>query len=96
MHSTGKIGKIINKKVLKIIKSIEKLKSDYTILHNDINQDLSEREKIDFGDVYTVIGPTPRHINFSNKMAYPTEFYLKRSKIYQSKEKEKDEEIKDS
>lgn len=90
-----KIGKKINKRVISVMKIIEKLKSDYTILHKDLDQDLSERDRIDRGDVKSIIGPNPTYIDFSNKLARETEFYLKRSKIYQSKEKEKDE-IKDS
>lgn len=87
-----KIGKIINRKVLKIMKSIEKLKKDYTLLAKDISQDLSERDRIDRGDIATIIGPNPTYIDFSNKLARETEFFLKRTKIYKSKEKE---EIKD-
>jgi len=83
-----KVGLKINKKVLKIIKAIEKCKEDYTLLKKDLGQDLSERDIIDRGDITTIIGPDFMFIDFSNPMSYPTEFYLKRSKIYQSKEKE--------
>lgn len=90
------VGKKINKKVLKIMKSIEKLKSDYIILHKDISKDLSKRDRIDKWDVHDIIGPTPAYINFGNKLAYPTAFYLEQSNIFQKKDlKEKYEEIKD-
>ncbi|MBA7639211.1 hypothetical protein ES703_46869 [subsurface metagenome] len=88
------VGKKINRKMVKIVKTIEKYIEKYRLLKKDLGQDLSERDIIDRGDITTIIGPDPTFIDFSSKMAYPTEFFLKRTKIYQSKEKEKDE-IKD-
>jgi len=80
-----KIGRAINRKVLKIIKDIAKLKKDYTQLEREIKSDFESLE-IE-GGYSAVIGADPRQIDFSTPMSYPTEFYLKRSKIYQSKEK---------
>ncbi len=82
-----KVGLKLNRKMVKIVKTIEKCKEDYMLLKKDLGQDLSERDIIDRGDITTIIGPDPTFIDFSNKMTYPTEAYLKRSKIYQSKKK---------
>ena len=90
-----KVGLKINKKVIKTMRAIEKLIEDYKSLEKDIDQDLSERDRIDRGDVKTIIGPDPTFVDFSSKMAYPTEFFLKRSKIYQSKKEKEKDEVKD-
>lgn len=82
-----KIGRAINRKVLKIIKDIAKLKKGYTQLEREIKSDFESLE-IE-GGYSAVIGADPRQIDFSTPMSYSTEFYLKRSKIYQSK-KEKE------
>lgn len=78
-----KVGLKLNKKVLKIIKAIEKCKEDYTLLKKDLGQDLSERDIIDRGDITTIIGPDFMFIDFSNKMDYTTEAYLRNSEKYQ-------------
>ena len=82
-----KVGLKINKKILKIMGAIEKLKNDYKLLERNLSPDLSERDIIDRGSIETIIGPNPTYIDFSNKMAYPTESFLKRSKEFQKKVK---------
>lgn len=82
-----KIGLKINKRALKIMRAIEKFKKDYELLRIDLSEDLSERDRIDRGDVATIIGPDPTFIDFSNKMDYATERFIKNSKKYQKSNK---------
>jgi len=79
-----KVGKKINLKMVKIVKTIEKYIEKYRLLNKELNQDLSERDIIDRGSIETIIGPNPNYVDFSNKIAYTTETFLKNSKIYQS------------
>lgn len=88
-----KEGLKLNKKILKIFNTIEQIREKYRILEGEIKQDFEELE-IE-GGYKAVIGANPFYVDFSNRLAYPSEAFLKRSKIYQSKEKEKDKEIKD-
>jgi len=81
-------GLKLNKKVIKAIKTIEKARELYTELHQDIKDDLT----MENGSIEHIIGSDFRIKAILNVMNYPTEAFLKRSKIYQSKEKD---EIKD-
>lgn len=83
-------GLKLNKKVVKAIKTIEKARELYSELHQDIRNDLT----MENGSIEYIIGGDFRIRAILNVMNYPTEAFLKSSKIYQSKEKEKDE-IKD-
>lgn len=89
------LGLKLNKRLLKVVRTIKSCMEQYRLLEKELRPDLSERDIIDRGNITTIIGPNPIYVDFSNKMVYSTEAFLKRSKIYQSKEKEKDKEIKD-
>jgi len=88
------IGKTFVKKALKILKDVEKLRSDYAILHQDIGQDLGKQEKIDFGGEETIIGPDLRYVEWSNRHHDRTRGYLKKveefdetAKMYEERKK---------
>jgi len=88
-----KEGLKLNKKILKIFDTIDQIREKYRILKKEIKQDFEEELELE-GGYRAVIGADPTYVDFSNKMAYPTEAFIKDSKKYQAKEKEKDE-IKD-
>ncbi|MBA7496485.1 hypothetical protein ES702_07093 [subsurface metagenome] len=81
------VGKKINRKMVKIVKTIKRCREQYRLLAKELSSDLSERDKIDRGDITTIIGPNPVYVDFENEMAYTTEAFLKSSKIYQSNKK---------
>lgn len=77
------VGLKLNKRLLKVVRTIRRCKEQYILLRKELSSDLSERDKIDRGDITTIVGPDPTYVDFSNVMAYPTEAYLKNSKNYQ-------------
>lgn len=76
-------GKKLNKKVVKAIKTIEKARELYTELYHDIKDDLT----MENGSIEHIIGGDFRIKAILNVMNYPTEAFLKSSKIYQSNKK---------
>ncbi len=87
-----KEGLKLNKTILKIFDTIDQIREKYRILKTEIKKDFEALE-IE-GGYSAVIGADPTYVDFSNRLSYPSEAFLKDSKKYQAKEKDEIKDIK--
>ncbi|MBA7671706.1 hypothetical protein ES703_79866 [subsurface metagenome] len=85
------VGLKLNKRLLKVVRTIRRCKEQYLLLRKELSSDLSERDIIDRGSIETIIGPSPNYVDFSNRLSFSSDAFLKRSKIYHNKK----DEVKD-